>query len=337
MKQRRFVDSAVVHAQAGRGGDGCLSFRREKYVPKGGPDGGDGGRGGHVFVRGNRDVDSLIRYHYSPHQRAGHAGHGKGKQLHGRNGRDLILDVPCGTEIRDGAAGTLLVDIVRHDERFLLARGGRGGLGNCHWARPDHRAPREHTAGREGEAVTVAFELKLMANAGLVGYPNAGKSSLLRAISHAHPRIGAYPFTTLNPVIGTLVFPDHTRITVADIPGLIEGAHAGAGLGDRFLRHVERAACLLFVVDIAGVDGRPPDLAYACLQHELSLYKADLARRPSLVVANKMDLPGAQEGLAVFIRKTGIRPIPVSAVAGTGIASLKAAVFELWQQQSGPH
>lgn len=337
MKGRTFVDTAVVHACAGKGGNGCISFRREKFVPKGGPDGGDGGRGGNVLLRADKDVDSLIALHYSPHQRAGHGGHGKGKKLHGRNGGDLVVKIPCGTEVWDAASGTLLADVVEHGQELLVARGGKGGLGNCHWTSPTHRAPTEHTDGDRGEEVELRLELKLVADAGLVGFPNAGKSSLLRGISDAHPRVAAYPFTTLNPIIGTLIFDDYSRMTVADIPGLIEGAHDGVGLGHAFLRHIERSRLLVYVIDMAGVDQRAPHEDYVKLRQELELHKPGLAERPALVVANKMDLPEARDRLNVFVRETGVRPVEVSAATGCGLDELKTGLEALRNEAAPDH
>jgi len=329
VKARTFVDTAVVYACAGDGGNGCVSFRREKFVAKGGPDGGDGGRGGHVILRADKDRDSLIQLFYAPHQRAQNAGHGKGKKLHGRNGKDLVVEIPCGTEVWDQDSGIMLADVVQHGEELTVTRGGKGGQGNCHWTTSTHQAPTEHTAGEQGERVALRLELKLVADVGLVGFPNAGKSSLLTGISDAHPKIGAYPFTTLNPIIGTLVFEDYTRLTVADIPGLIEGAHKGAGLGHAFLRHIERSPFLVYVIDMAGVDMRSPHDDYVNLRNELEWHKKKLADRPSLVVANKMDLPAAKENLELFTRETGITPVPVSALARQGLDELRKAVFEL--------
>ncbi len=332
MKARTFVDTATLYAKGGNGGNGCVSFRREKYVPRGGPDGGDGGRGGHVILRCNRDENSLIRLYFAPHQRARNGGHGKGKQLHGRNGKDLYVAVPPGTEVWDPETGVLLGDIVEHDQEFLVARGGRGGRGNVHWKSPTHQAPTEHTDGDKTEQLTLRLELKLVADMGLVGFPNAGKSSILTGISDAHPKIGAYPFTTLNPIIGTLIFEDYSRITVADIPGLIEGAHDGVGLGHAFLRHIERAYCLVYVIDMAGVDARKPHEDYHSLRRELEMHRADLVTRPAKVVANKMDLPEAEENLATFKAETGTDPIRVSASTGEGLDALKAAMSALWKE-----
>ncbi len=335
MKSRKFIDHVRIFAHAGNGGDGCVSFRREKFVPKGGPDGGDGGRGGHVILRGDKDVDSLVALYFSPHQRAKHGGHGKGKQLHGKNGSDRIVKVPLGTEVWDADTDVLLDDIVTAGQECVVARGGRGGRGNVHWKSSTNQAPREHTDGVRVESVTLRLELKIVADIGLIGFPNAGKSSLLTQVSDAHPKIGAYPFTTLNPIIGTIVFEDYTRATVADIPGLIEGAHEGVGLGHAFLRHVERSRFLVYVIDVAGVDTREPYDDYAKLRRELELHREDLVRRPFLVVANKMDLPQAETKLTEFARATGTDPIPLSAETGEGIDKLKARIEELVKAGTG--
>jgi GTP-binding protein len=334
LKTRRFVDLAVLHAYAGRGGSGCLSFRREKYVPRGGPDGGDGGRGGSVILVGDRDTDSLVRYDFTPGQRAEPGGNGRGQKRHGRNGRDAILKVPLGTVVTAKADGRLVGDVVEHGQQFVVAHGGRGGLGNCHWTTPSHQAPTEHTDGEAGEEVVVQLELKLCADVGLVGLPNAGKSSLLSRLSDAHPKIGAYPFTTRNPIIGTMVFGDYARLRIADIPGLIRGAHAGAGLGHDFLRHIERTSCLVYVIDMAGADVRVPHEDYANLREELKLYRADLLRRPALIAANKMDLPAAAENLKRFRQRTRRAPLPVSALTGEGISELRAAIGALWRRHA---
>lgn len=329
MKTRRFVDSVLMQAQAGRGGNGCSSFRREKFVPLGGPDGGDGGRGGHVILRGDRDTESLVSIYFSPLQRAEDGGHGKGKQLYGRCGRDRVVKVPCGTEVWDTETGKLLADITTHEQEVVLARGGSGGLGNIHWKTATHQAPTEHTEGEPGQRVAARLELKVMAEVGLIGFPNAGKSSILSRITDAHPRIAAYPFTTLNPVVGTMVFEDYTRISVADIPGLVEGAHDGTGLGHAFLKHVERAAALVFVLDMAGVDGRSPCDDYRTVLRELEFHDASLLQRPHLVVANKMDLPGSADNLQTFAGETGLDPLPLSASTGEGIEALRTALRRL--------
>jgi len=329
VKSRKFIDRVVVYATSGKGGNGSASFRREKFIDKGGPDGGDGGKGGDVILRGDRDEDSLIKLFFAPHQKAKHGGDGRGRQMYGAKGADLILKVPLGTEVWDREADVMLGDIVEHGQEIVVAKGGKGGLGNMHFKSSTNQAPTKTTPGEPSEEITLRLELKIMADIGLVGFPNAGKSSLLRKLSDAHPKIGAYPFTTLNPVLGTIVFDDYTRLRIADIPGLIEGAHSGVGLGHAFLRHVERANFILYVIDMAGVDTRKPEDDYFCLHEELRLHDVALIKRPSLVIANKMDLPEAQKNLEKFIKKTGCVPIEVSAESGAGLDTLKQCLHKL--------
>ena len=329
MKSRTFVDAVSVHVQAGRGGNGSASFRREKFVPMGGPDGGDGGRGGHVTLEVDPDVSSLVALYYSPHLRAGHAGSGGGQRKHGKNGKDLVVKVPCGTEVRDPESGTLLGDLVEVGESLRIASGGTGGKVNVHWKTSTHQTPTERTEGKPGDVCDLRLTLKIAADVGLVGFPNAGKSSLLTTISDAHPKIAAYQFTTLNPIIGTLIYEDYSRLTVADIPGLIKGAHEGVGLGHAFLRHIERSRYLVFVIDMAATDGRSPARDYADLQEELRLYQCDLLERPALVVANKMDVEGAEENLAIFKQETGLEPLLISALEKTGLEALRLAIRDV--------
>jgi GTP-binding protein len=329
VKSRSFIDTVVLHAYAGNGGNGSASFRREKFVPRGGPDGGDGGHGGSVILRADKDVTSLISIFFSPHQRAEHAGSGHGKQQYGRNGKDCIVKVPCGTEVRDLETGELLEDIVEHGSEFVAAAGGKGGLGNCHWKSSTNQAPLEYTEGKKGETEDFRLILKLIADIGLVGFPNAGKSSLLRKLSDAHPKVASYPFTTLNPIVGTMKFEDFSSLTVADIPGLIKGAHEGIGLGHAFLRHIERAFALTFVIDMAGVDGRAPWVDFANLREELILHDQSLADRPFIVLANKMDLEAARENIAQFKEETGTQPLEISAETGEGLDPLRRAIYKL--------
>lgn len=332
MKTRKFVDSIVIHAAGGNGGNGCLCFRREKYVPKGGPDGGDGGRGGHVILRVDPNTDSLISLFFNPQQRAESGQHGMGKRMHGRNGHDLIIPVPCGTEIRDIANDELLGDLVEPGQEIMIAKGGKGGLGNPHWQTSTHQTPYEHTDGEPGEEKNIRLDLKLLADVGLVGLPNAGKSSILSKISNAHPKIAPYAFTTLNPIIGTVKLGDEFQeesYTVADIPGLVKHAHEGVGLGDRFLRHVERASCLALVIDMSGGEGRDPVDDYQVLRRELKLYSEALLLRSTLVVANKMDCPDAAENLKKFRKETKTKPLPVSAESGEGLELLKQRLLQI--------
>ncbi|MFH0953444.1 MAG: GTPase ObgE [Verrucomicrobiota bacterium] len=326
MKGITFADRVRIQVYAGNGGDGSVSFRREKYIPYGGPDGGDGARGGSVFLRASTDTASLLDLYYQPLQRATHGGQGRGRQCNGRDGEDLYIKVPCGTVARVAETDEPVGEVLKAGDELLVAQGGRGGRGNMHFATPSHQAPRESTPGTPGERKTLILEMKTVADIGLVGYPNAGKSTLLRAISPARPKVAAYPFTTLHPVVGTMRFDDYAKITVADIPGLIDGAHKGVGLGHDFLRHIERTKFLLFVIDMAGVDGRNPSDDYLSLRKELKLYSEDLAQRPHLVVANKMDLPEAADFLKEFRRRTKQKAIQVSAAQGDGIEGLKTAL-----------
>lgn len=351
-----FVDQVKIFAQAGKGGRGCVSFRREKFVPKGGPDGGDGGRGGNVILRADRHVDNLANLFYEPIIKAKDGGHGMGKKMSGRAGADKIVKVPVGTVVWRGGrpmpvilsemersrettstvppwdsstslgmrGEEVVVDLTRDGQKFVLCRGGAGGKGNVHFKSSRNRAPRQYTEGEEGEQGHFLLELRTIADAGLVGYPNAGKSTLLRKVSAARPKVAAYPFTTLHPIVGVIEFPGYRRATVADIPGLIEGAHRGLGLGHEFLRHITRCRLLVFVVDVAGSEGRNPVEDLQTLRRELDLYNPTLSSRPWLVVANKMDLPGATENLkALQARFPKVQIFPTAAATGKGIAALK--------------
>lgn len=354
MKGIAFKDRVVVQVFAGNGGDGCSSFRREKFVPLGGPDGGDGGRGGSVILKASKDVDSLVSLYFQPIQRARHGGKGRGQQQTGESGTDLILPVPCGTEVwhvpslepgarvddDDGedlrqspfnAERVYLGETVADGDTLLVAQGGIGGKGNIHFKSSTNRAPTEFTPGTKGEIRTLVLELKTVADVGLVGYPNAGKSTLLRALTAARPKVAAYPFTTLNPLIGTLQFDDFTSLRIADIPGLIDGAHRGVGLGHDFLRHIERSRMLVYVLDMAGTDGRSPTEDFARLKEELRLYSEALTSRPFLVVANKMDEPAAAENLEAFRKATGLNPLPMSAEMGEGVDKLREMLHD-WRR-----
>ncbi len=329
MKGFKFVETAGADILAGCGGNGCASFRREKFVPFGGPDGGDGGRGGHVILQADPNVDSLISIYYQPRQHAEDGGKGLGQKRHGRNGKDLILKVPCGTVARDETTGAILGELITPGAQLIVAHGGKGGLGNCHWKTSVHQAPLEHTKGMPGEQRRLRLDLKIVADIGLIGFPNAGKSTLLAAISHAHPKIANYPFTTLQPVIGTIQYDTFTRLKIVDIPGLIKGAHAGAGLGHTFLRHVERTRGLVYVIDMAGSEGRHPADDYATLHDELERYNPELIQRPALVVANKMDLDPALENLHEFMEQTEQKPLLVSGLTGQGTDELKSTLYKL--------
>ncbi|PYJ35584.1 MAG: GTPase ObgE [Verrucomicrobia bacterium] len=344
-----FVDRIKVFAQAGKGGRGSVSFRREKFVPKGGPDGGDGGRGGDVILRADRHVDNLSNLFYEPIIKAKNGGHGMGKKMAGRAGADKVVKVPIGTLVWaaeeqskkrprsnsdqlaignwQSAIDEPLVDLTRDEQEFVLCRGGAGGKGNVHFKSSRNRAPRQYTEGEEGEQGYFLFELRTIADAGLVGYPNAGKSTLLRKISAARPKVAAYPFTTLHPIVGVMELPGYRRATIADIPGLIEGAHRGLGLGHEFLRHITRCRVLVFVIDVAGSEGRDPVEDLKSLRREIDLYNPTLSSRPWIVVANKMDLPGAKQNLkAMQERLPRIKILATSAAKGEGIDALKEAL-----------
>ncbi len=325
-----FVDRIKVFAQAGSGGRGSVSFRREKFVPKGGPDGGDGGRGGDVILRADRHVDNLSNLFYEPIIKAKSGGHGMGKKMHGKSAPAKIVKAPVGTIVWPAdekgrpTSAAPIVDLTRDGQEFVLCRGGAGGKGNVHFKSSRNRAPRQYTEGEEGEEGHFLLELRTIADAGLVGYPNAGKSTLLRKVSAARPRVAAYPFTTLHPIIGVVEFSGYRRATIADIPGLIEGAHRGLGLGHEFLRHITRCRIFLFVVDVAGSEGRNPVEDLQQLRKELDLYDPLLSQRPWFVIANKMDLPGAEENLNGVRKKfPKIDIVPISAAKGEGIEELK--------------
>ena len=383
-----FVDKAKIHVRAGDGGNGCVSFRREKYVDLGGPDGGNGGNGGSVILVADKNVQDLTDFNFSPRIVAVRGGHGRGKNCYGRKAKDILLKVPIGTQAfrlteitrqpkasryhpaaateefsaeapvglpftpgrakellrrselqpppdeiadevspPDDSHRELIADLIEDGQRYVVAQGGHGGRGNVAFKSSTHQVPREFEYGEPGEEVDVELELKTIADVGLVGYPNAGKSTLISKITHAHPKIAAYPFTTLTPNVGILVYDDFTRIRVADIPGLIEGAHAGKGLGHEFLRHIERCRLLIIMLDMAGVDGRKPHEDCEQLLSELRLYSRAIMQKPRLVVANKMDLPTARKNLAAFKRKVkAVRVIDISALDGKGLDKLRTAI-----------
>jgi GTP-binding protein len=304
-----FIDRTKIKVTGGNGGNGCVSFRREKYVPKGGPDGGDGGRGGDVVLRAVAGEQSLVALRYMPHYEGQNGGRGSGKKQHGANGADTLVDVPIGTVVYDAETSRILADLVKEGDTFVAASGGKGGRGNCRFVSSERRAPRIAEDGTPGEQRELALELKTVADVGFIGYPNAGKSTLIRALSDAHPKTAPYPFTTLHPVVGVVEFPDFFRYTVADIPGLIEGAHENVGLGHEFLRHIERCRVLIYVVDTAGSDGRRPPEDLAALKRELELHQPGLSDKAAAVVANKMDLPEAGDGLPELEEASS--PLPV--------------------------
>ena len=285
----KFVDYAEIFVQAGRGGRGCVSFRREKYVPRGGPDGGDGGRGGHIIFRAARDLNTLLDFRYRREYRAMRGQHGMGQKMHGRDGNDLVIPVPVGTIIKDKTTGIILADLIQDAQKFVAARGGRGGQGNQHFATATRQVPRFAQPGEEGEEKYLILELKLLADVGLVGLPNAGKSTLISVISSARPKIANYPFTTLVPNLGVVKFGNYRSFVVADIPGLIEGAHRGAGLGFQFLRHIERTSIFLHLIDVSDMSETDSVEQYRKIMQELSLYSDELITKKHAVIASKID------------------------------------------------
>ncbi len=333
------VDRANIWVKAGDGGDGLATFRREKYVPRGGPDGGDGGRGGDIILEVDPQINTLLQFRFEQRFEAGRGGIGGSARKHGRNGQDRVIKVPPGTLVRTEIDGEpYAVDLVAPGQRLLAARGGKGGLGNTHFVTSTHQAPRIAELGQPGEEHDLQLELKLIADVGLVGFPNAGKSTLLAAISAARPKIANYPFTTLSPNLGVVEVGDQAFV-VADIPGLIEGAHAGVGLGHDFLRHVERTRVLIHVVDAAGVDTRDPLADYHQINEELRLYQPELADRPQVVALNKQDLPEAREQVERLRREIEVPKedfFTISAATGEGVPPLLQRVAALLREQPNP-
>ena len=326
-----FVDRAEITVKAGNGGNGCCSFRREAFVPKGGPNGGDGGDGGDVIFVASTGELTLSDFVFNRHFSAENGGDGRSKDMHGRRGQNLIIKVPLGTIIRNKETGDILADIDEAGTEVVIAKGGHGGRGNARFATPSNRAPREHEPGEVTEPLELGLELKLIADVALVGYPNAGKSTLLSRISNAHPKVAAYPFTTLHPVIGVMEYPDFRKVTVADIPGLIDGAHLNRGLGHYFLRHIERTKLLIYLVDLGGVDGRDPNDDVRILKNELEAYMEGLSSRAKIVLANKTDLVENQEQIDDFILNTedGLEVIPISAQNDASFDQVKQRIREL--------
>ena len=328
MKTIVFRDRVKIFVKAGDGGNGISSFRREKFAQFGGPNGGDGGHGGNVILRGDFNLDSLNALYYHPHQNAENGGHGKGCDCTGRCGNDNVLIVPCGTVVLDPDTEEFVGEILEHGQELIIARGGRGGLGNPHFKSSVNQAPTKCTPGTPGEERAYRLELKLVADVGLVGYPNAGKSTLLTELTDAHPKVASYPFTTLNPILGTLIYENFNQVRIADIPGLIDGASEGIGLGHYFLRHIERSRFLIYIIDMAAEDGRDPVEDYRSLRRELKAYNPELIKRPSLVLANKMDMPAATANLKIFRRKTRLKPLEISAGLGEGLEQIKEILYE---------
>jgi GTPase len=329
-----FVDEVDILVEAGHGGGGCMSFRREKFVPRGGPSGGDGGKGGDVIMESSERHNTLVHFRFNPEYKAQRGRHGEGSNRTGKEGEDILLKVPLGTIVYDDETGEMVHDFSRVDERVVIARGGRGGRGNAQFATSTHQAPREHEPGRAGEERVLRLELKLLADVGLVGYPNVGKSTLISRISAARPKIADYPFTTLQPNLGVVVVgdqPEETSFVVADIPGLIEGAHAGSGLGVQFLKHVERTRLLVHMVDISDASGRPnPVKDVEVIATELASFGAGLEQKPVLMVASKIDAANKDKlaKLKQYCKKNGLELYPISAVTGKGVEELKYAIAE---------
>jgi len=324
-----FIDRAKIHVQGGDGGNGVTAFRREKFVPRGGPSGGDGGRGGDVILVADASLNTLLHLRYNPSHIAPRGLHGEGSNRSGRTGEDLLVRVPVGTQIFDFTSGDLLHDLSHDGDRWLAARGGRGGFGNAHFATSTNRAPRYHQTGSKGEELDLQLELKLLADVGLVGFPNAGKSTFISTVSAARPKIADYPFTTLEPHLGVVDLGDFRTFVIADIPGLIEGAHTGAGLGDRFLRHIERTKLLLHLVDVSSVSGREAATDYETVNHELASYNRDLATRPQFVVATKIDALDEPERLESLKQRAIADDKPffaISSATGKGVRELVNAM-----------
>ena len=327
-----FVDCVTIFVRGGDGGDGCLSFRREKYVPRGGPNGGDGGRGGHVIVRAVSGLTNLSNLSRQRHWRADRGEHGQGSDCYGANGHDLLIEVPIGTIVRDRDRGHLLRDLTSEGEEVIVSRGGKGGHGNTHFKSSTNRAPRQVEKGQLGEERWISLELKVIADIGLIGLPNAGKSTLLSRISRARPEIAAYPFTTKYPNLGTVHAGPDRAFVAADIPGLIEGAHDGLGLGHEFLRHVDRTRLLIHLVDAAPIDGSDPVANYRAVRHELEQYSPALAVRPELLVFTKLDVTGAREASERLGAELCRDALSISAVSGQGIPQLIARIAEMLDQ-----
>src|SRR5579871_694068 len=323
-----FIDEVRIRVKAGDGGNGCLAFRREKYVPRGGPSGGDGGRGGDITMVASDHYNTLLHFRFNPEHTAQRGRHGEGSNRTGREGESIELPVPVGTIVYDVETGEILHDFTKAGDRFVVARGGRGGRGNQHFATPTHQAPTEHEDGKPGEERRLRLELKLLADVGLVGFPNAGKSTLISVISAARPKIADYPFTTLEPNLGVVSVDDRTFV-VADIPGLIEGAHLGHGLGTQFLRHIERTKLLVHLVDVSESSGRDPVEDFETVMRELASFSEDLAKKPMLVVASKMDAaqdPARIKSLKDLAEARGLPYFEISSATGLGLEALQYAI-----------
>jgi GTPase len=321
----KFIDEVKINVASGAGGAGCVSFRREKFIPFGGPNGGDGGKGGDVIFTATAALSTLLELRVRPHLKAERGKHGSGKDKHGANGDDLTILVPVGTVIRDAESGEELADLTDNGASVVLLKGGRGGQGNARFTTSTNRAPKFAQSGEPGEERWLRLELKLMADVGLLGFPSVGKSSLITKVSAARPKIADYPFTTLAPNLGVVQYKNYKTFVMADIPGIIEGAHEGAGLGHRFLKHVERTDILLHMLDLSWMPERDPIREYQAINRELALFDAELAGKPQIIVINKIDLPNVRERLpevAAWFTGQGLQVFPVSAATGDGIPAL---------------
>lgn len=326
----KFIDETIITVQSGSGGKGCVSFRREKFIPRGGPDGGDGGKGGDVVLVTTLRKRTLYQFRFKSQFKAKNGSHGQGKQKTGKNGQDLVIEIPPGTLVSDADNGQIVKDLIEPGEKFVLVRGGRGGQGNIRFKTSTRRAPRFAQPGEPSEAKRLKLELKLLADVGIIGLPNAGKSTLIAALSSARPKIGDYPFTTLTPTLGVVATDWGDPFVVADIPGLIEGAHKGAGLGIRFLRHIERTRILVHLIDVSTIDRDNPLQDYHTINNELAMYNRRLAQKAQIVVLNKLDLPEAREAAEAFqAAAQDLRTVRISALTGRGVDSLISLIIQL--------
>ncbi len=326
-----FVDEAQITLKAGDGGNGAASFRREKFIPEGGPDGGDGGRGGHIYALCDENISDLEPYRFTPSIIAKNGVRGSGRQKTGANGADIDVHLPPGTILINAETGMVAGELLKHGERILILKGGKGGLGNLHFKSSTNRAPRQFTPGEEGQWGEFKLVLKTIADAGLVGFPNAGKSSLMNLITHGRPKIGSYAFTTLHVNVGVIDYPEtYDHLVLADIPGIIKGAAENKGLGHKFLRHIERCKLLVIMLDMAAEDGRKPNDDYKILLKELELYDASLLSKPRIVVANKMDEPEALKNIKKFTKKyPEVSVYPISCLSEEGVPEMKKAIYDL--------
>ena len=326
----KFIDEAIITVQSGAGGSGCVSFRREKFIPRGGPDGGDGGKGGDVILMATSQRRTLYNFRYKRHFKAKKGSNGQGKQKTGKNSSDIIIEIPPGTIARDVNTGEIINDFAKPGETFVVVKGGRGGQGNKRFATSTKRTPRFAQPGEPGQTKTLSLELKLLADVGIIGLPNAGKSTLISVISSAHPKIANYPFTTLTPNLGVVQMEWGDPFVVADIPGLIEGAHKGAGLGINFLKHIERTRILVHLIDVSSIDPDDPLHAYHTINNEITMFDKKLSKKHQIVVLNKLDIAGTKEAANIFQSAAKEeKVILISAITGKGIENLKSKIAEL--------